>query len=29
VLGQLIGGAHALLTGRRINRLVILAREPS
>lgn len=29
VLGQLIGGAHALLTVRRINRLVILARNPS
>ena len=28
-LGQLIGGAHALITGRRINRLVILARNPA
>ena len=27
VLGQLVGGAHAMLTGRPINRLVILMRE--
>ncbi len=27
VLGQVIGGAHALVTGRRINRLVVLRRE--
>ncbi len=27
ILGQILGGAHALLTGRRINRLVVLRRE--
>lgn len=28
ILGQFIGGAHALFTGRTINRLVVLSRKP-